>query len=56
MMREAGLTVPPDPEAIEKLKEIEYLRKAIGATGMMALRPLLPQTTRDVWQVGLVKS
>jgi RsiW-degrading membrane proteinase PrsW (M82 family) len=51
MRREAGLEVPPDPALESHLKELRYLEKSIGPTGMLAVRPLLSQTPRDIWEV-----
>jgi RsiW-degrading membrane proteinase PrsW (M82 family) len=51
MRREAGLEVPPDPDLESRLKELRYLEKSIGRTGMLAVRPLLSQTPRDLWEM-----
>jgi hypothetical protein len=51
MLREAGLDVPPDPALEAHFKELRYLEKSIGTTGMLAVRPLLAQTTRDLWEM-----
>ena len=51
MLREAGLEVPPDPDLESHLKELRYLEKSIGPTGMLAVRPLLAQTPRDLWEM-----
>jgi RsiW-degrading membrane proteinase PrsW (M82 family) len=51
MLREAGLEVPPDPELEGHFKELRYLEKSIGPTGMLAIRPLLSQTPRDLWEM-----
>ena len=51
LFREAGFEPPPDPELEQRLKELQYLRKSLGPTGMLALRPLLSQTPRDVWEM-----
>jgi len=51
MRREAGLDVPPDPALESHLKELRYLEKSIGPTGMLAVRPLLSQTPRDLWEM-----
>jgi RsiW-degrading membrane proteinase PrsW (M82 family) len=51
MLREAGLEVPPDPDLESHLKELKYLEKSIGPTGMLAVRPLLAQTPRDLWEM-----
>jgi len=51
MLREAGLHVPPDPDLESRFKELRYLEKSIGPTGMLAVRPLLKQTPRDLWEM-----
>jgi RsiW-degrading membrane proteinase PrsW (M82 family) len=51
MLREAGLEIPPDPEMGGHLKELRYLERSIGPTGMLAVRPLLSQTPRDLWEM-----
>ncbi len=51
MLREAGLEVPPDPALESQFKELRYLEKSIGPTGMLAVRPLLSQTPRDLWEM-----
>jgi len=51
MLREAGLEVPPDPDLESHFKELRYLEKSIGPTGMLAVRPLLKQTPRDLWEM-----
>ena len=51
LLREVGLEPPPDPDLDARLKELRYLEKSIGTTGMLALRPLLSQTPRDFWEM-----
>jgi hypothetical protein len=51
LMREVGLEAAPDPGLEGQLKELEYLEKSIGPTGMLAIRPLLAQTPRDLWEL-----
>jgi RsiW-degrading membrane proteinase PrsW (M82 family) len=51
LMREAGLDVSPDPELDSMFTELKYLEKSIGPTGMLAIRPLLSQTPRDLWEL-----
>jgi protease PrsW len=50
ILREAGLEVAPDPELDGMFAELRYLEKSIGPTGMLAIRPLLSQTPRDLWE------
>lgn len=49
MAREAGLELPPDPAIDAQLAERAYLEKAIGRTGLLALRPLQMTSDRDLW-------
>jgi hypothetical protein len=51
LFREVGLEVAPDPELENQFKELKYLEKSIGPTGMLAIRPLLSQTPRDLWEM-----
>ena len=51
MLREAGVEVAPDPELDSMFAELRYLQKSIGPTGMLAVRPLLSQTPRDLWEM-----
>jgi len=51
MLREAGAEVAPDPEVESLFTELRYLEKTIGPTGMLAIRPLLSQTPRDLWEM-----
>jgi RsiW-degrading membrane proteinase PrsW (M82 family) len=49
MAQEAGLQVPVDDEVRAALAEREYLQRAIGKTGLLALRPLQVTSRRDDW-------
>jgi protease PrsW len=51
LLREVGVEVAPDPELESMFAELKYLEKSIGPTGMMAVRPLLSQTPRDLWEM-----
>lgn len=55
MMREAGITVQPDPEIDAKLDELKYLESNIGKTGLMAIHPLLHTSKRDLWQIRSIR-
>ncbi len=55
MMREAGFATGPDPEVIAKFEELKYLEKSIGATGKMAMLPVLHTSSRDLWQIYMLK-
>jgi RsiW-degrading membrane proteinase PrsW (M82 family) len=54
LMREAGFQVRADPGIEERLAELKFLEKSIGATGRLALAPILHGTSRDLWQIYLV--
>lgn len=54
LMRQAGFVAPDDPEIREKLNELKYLQNSIGATGLLALSPILNFTSRDLWQFYLL--
>ncbi|HET9251597.1 MAG TPA: PrsW family glutamic-type intramembrane protease [Candidatus Eisenbacteria bacterium] len=49
--RAAGVDVPPDEHVRANLAELDYLRKSIGATGMLAMDPVLKASGRDLWQL-----
>ncbi len=51
LARNAGFTLPPDPEIDDKLIEVAYLEKAIGPTGLLALNPIVNMNDRDLWQI-----
>jgi protease PrsW len=50
LLREAGFTPEPDPEVAAHFKEILYLERSIGKTGMIALLPFLHGGERAGWQ------
>ncbi|HET7758154.1 MAG TPA: PrsW family glutamic-type intramembrane protease [Steroidobacteraceae bacterium] len=56
LMRESGLHEPPlDPETSARLAELAQLARAIGRTGLLALRPLLVTTGKEIWQLRLLR-
>jgi RsiW-degrading membrane proteinase PrsW (M82 family) len=56
LLREAGMDEPPlDEETRDKLAELAQLQRAIGRTGMLALRPLMRATGKDIWQLRLLQ-
>ncbi|MEK6650549.1 MAG: PrsW family glutamic-type intramembrane protease [Bacteroidota bacterium] len=56
MMREAGFDVPPAPDVEAKFTELSYLEKSIGRTGHLALLPFLRTSSRDLWQLHMLRS
>jgi RsiW-degrading membrane proteinase PrsW (M82 family) len=51
LMREAGFKPPVEPEIDEKFKELKYLEKTVGKTGLLALKPIFNMSDRDLWQL-----
>ncbi len=49
LAREAGLVLPMHPDTLSAIEERSYLRQSIGATGLLALRPLHVTSRRDDW-------
>lgn len=49
MAREAGLEPPVDGGLLAQLEELQYLRRSVGRTGLIALRPLRMTSHRDEW-------
>jgi RsiW-degrading membrane proteinase PrsW (M82 family) len=55
ILRESGMEdLPLDDETRDKLAELAQLERAIGPTGMLALRPLMMATGKDIWQLRLL--
>jgi RsiW-degrading membrane proteinase PrsW (M82 family) len=55
MARQAGLHVPVDVELQDTLDEIAYLRRSIGPTGLLALKPLEVTSDKDHWHRHLLE-
>ena len=56
LLRESGMEeLALDDETRDKLAELAQLERAIGKTGMLALRPLMMSTGKDVWQLKLLE-
>ncbi len=54
LMREHGFASKEEPDIREKFTELAYLEKSIGATGMLAIKPFLHTTHRDLWQLHVI--
>lgn len=54
LARGAGIEVAPDPQVLANLRELRFLERAIGPTGRLAMRPLLPEG-RERWQIQLLE-
>lgn len=56
LLRETGMPEPPlDDETRGRLAELQQLERAIGQTGMIALRPLMMATGKEIWQLTLLR-
>jgi RsiW-degrading membrane proteinase PrsW (M82 family) len=51
MMKEAGFKPAVPDGTREKFAELKHLEKNIGVTGRLAMKPLLYQSTHDLWQL-----
>jgi RsiW-degrading membrane proteinase PrsW (M82 family) len=51
MARSAGLDVPMTDDLRDQLREIRHLERSIGPTGRLALKPIMPLSSRDLWQI-----
>jgi RsiW-degrading membrane proteinase PrsW (M82 family) len=54
LMREAGFSVPIDADTQERLEEMKFLERSLGATGRLAISPILHTSGRDLWQLHIV--
>jgi protease PrsW len=52
--RSAGVEIPLDDVEAD-LAEMDFLKKAIGPTGLMAISPILRQGGRDAWQLSTLE-
>jgi len=48
------MPVSPDPGIRDKFRELEYLQKSVGPTGLMAVSPILHRSRRDLWELHLL--
>jgi len=55
MLKDSGLDVPEDPELKAKIEEYRHLQHNIGKTGITALKPVLPMSSKDIWKLNLMK-
>ncbi|UCD17894.1 MAG: PrsW family intramembrane metalloprotease [Candidatus Zixiibacteriota bacterium] len=56
LMRQTGFEIQPDPEIPAKFDELRYLEKSIGKVGKMTISPFLSTSSRDLWQIYMLKS
>jgi RsiW-degrading membrane proteinase PrsW (M82 family) len=55
MAREAGLDLPVGDDVRAGLIELRYLEGSVGRTGLLAMKPILRTSSRDLWQLGLLR-
>ena len=55
MMRESGFESAPDESTRESFAEMEYLESSIGRTGLLAIKPFLRMSRKDLWQLYQIK-
>ena len=51
LAREAGLPAAVGRDVRANLDELHYLEKAIGPTGLLAMKPIQRQSSRDLWEI-----
>ncbi len=51
LMRENGFDPEIDENVRDSLAELRYLERSIGRTGLLAIRPVLRMTSKDLWQI-----
>ncbi len=56
LAQEVGVKLEPDPEIMGKLKEMKYLEKSIGTTGLLTLHPFLGSNPQHKWQRSFLES
>ncbi|MDX1571740.1 MAG: PrsW family glutamic-type intramembrane protease [Xanthomonadales bacterium] len=54
MMQENGFKVEIPQEVQASLVELRHLEKSIGPTGLLALKPFLQVSRKDLWQLSLL--
>jgi RsiW-degrading membrane proteinase PrsW (M82 family) len=56
MMRENGLDAPVGDRTRAKFEELAYLERSIGKTGVLAMKPFLHMTRKDLWQLYVLEA
>jgi RsiW-degrading membrane proteinase PrsW (M82 family) len=51
MMRESGFESPVGEQTQSKLEELRYLEASIGATGILAMKPFMQMSQKDLWKI-----
>jgi RsiW-degrading membrane proteinase PrsW (M82 family) len=51
MMRESGFDSPVGETTRSKLEELRYLEGSIGTTGILAMKPFMQMSQKDLWKI-----
>lgn len=51
MMREGGFEVEVDEPTRAKFEEMDYLERSVGPTALLAMKPFLHMSRKDLWQL-----
>jgi RsiW-degrading membrane proteinase PrsW (M82 family) len=51
MMREGGFEVEVDEPTRAKFEEMSYLERSVGPTALLAMKPFLHMSRKDLWQL-----
>lgn len=55
LLKEAGMDYSIDTEIEQKLLELKALEKNIGYSGMLALKPIIRYSKKDLWKINLIE-
>ncbi len=56
MMRESGFANKTGAETKAKLEELKFLESSIGPTGLLAMKPFLEMSQKDLWQLYMLSN
>ena len=56
MMREQGFMDKAGEETRAKLEELKFLESSIGTTGLLAIKPFMRMSQKDLWQFYMLSS
>lgn len=56
LMQEMEIEINIEDEQLDKIRELEDLKKQIGKSGLLVLKPVLPNFDKKLWQVLWIKS
>ncbi|PKP53911.1 MAG: hypothetical protein CVT92_01745 [Bacteroidetes bacterium HGW-Bacteroidetes-1] len=56
MLKENGFAVIEEPDIMEKLNELQQLRKQIGKLGELAMQPLVRMKHRELWKLNQLRN